>query len=37
MTVFDDLEAEQGRLADILARLSDARWAALGLLRSYAV
>ncbi len=37
MTVFDDLEAEQDRLGDILARLSDAQWAAASLAPGWTV
>jgi hypothetical protein len=39
MAIFDDLEAEQDRLEDILAGLDGAQWAvapaALGVLRTY--
>jgi uncharacterized protein (TIGR03084 family) len=37
MTVFDDLEAEQDRLADILARLSGAQWASPSLAPGWTV
>ena len=37
MTVFDDLEAEQDRLADILAGLSDAQWAIASLAPGWTV
>ncbi len=37
MTVFDDLEAEQDRLADILARLSGAQWATPSLAPGWTV
>ena len=37
MTVFDDLEAEQDRLADILARLSGAQWATASLAPGWTV
>jgi uncharacterized protein (TIGR03084 family) len=37
MTVFDDLEAEQDRLADILARLSGAQWATPSLAQGWTV
>ena len=37
MTVFDDLEAEQDRLADILAGLSGAQWAAASLAHGWTV
>jgi uncharacterized protein (TIGR03084 family) len=37
MTVFDDLEAEQDRLADILAGLSGAQWAAPSLAPGWTV
>jgi uncharacterized protein (TIGR03084 family) len=37
MTVFDDLEAEQDRLADILAGLSGAQWATLSLAPGWTV
>ena len=37
MTVFDDLEAEQDRLGDILAGLSDAQWAAASLAPGWTV
>jgi uncharacterized protein (TIGR03084 family) len=37
MTVFDDLEAEQDRLADILAGLSGAQWATASLAPGWTV
>ncbi len=37
MTVFDDLEAEQDRLADILAGLSGAQWATPSLAPGWTV
>jgi uncharacterized protein (TIGR03084 family) len=37
MTVFDDLGAEQDRLGDILATLSDAQWAAPSLAAGWTV
>ena len=37
MTVFDDLEAEQDRLPDILTRLSGAQWATPSLAQGWTV
>jgi uncharacterized protein (TIGR03084 family) len=37
MTVFDDLEAEQDRLSDVLAALDDAQWGAPSLAQGWNV